>query len=353
MHTGDFAYSIQDTKGAKGDLFFNDIAPGITAKPYIITPGNHEVFDRRRFLNYRFQMPQPPSRAKNLEKRNNFYTFNVKGIQFISINLDYLWPYHRGPDLAALNRIELLTWLDKTLKASQDAKFRFLYTHRPLICGDPLKNECNGDQYQWKPIEDLAYKYKVDVVMNAHVHSYERMNNLYDFKFMDKSKNSYKGPMIVVNGHSGTGHGFVTEKPESYSDVFHAKYLAGEDPNYLILNFDSKKMQANYHVSLKDDILDTFTVDFQNTTNVTNFHTDIQNFFDKSGIKHLSYVSIILIIGISQLVIFSLVGLYKLLKRKNNTRKISDKTDGNVKENLKEDQQYTKIENTNDEYIRA
>ena len=60
-------------------------------------------------------MPQPASRAKNLETRNNFYTYNIKGIQFIIINTEYIWPLYRG-HVAASNKYELLTWLRNTLK---------------------------------------------------------------------------------------------------------------------------------------------------------------------------------------------------------------------------------------------
>jgi acid phosphatase type 7 len=54
MHLGDFAYNVESNAGEKGDDFFRKMSPISARIPYIIVPGNHEMFDNSNFFNFRF-----------------------------------------------------------------------------------------------------------------------------------------------------------------------------------------------------------------------------------------------------------------------------------------------------------
>lgn len=54
IHNGDFAYNVHTSKGKVGDSYFNAFAGISTVMPFIVSPGNHEVFDDTKFFNYRF-----------------------------------------------------------------------------------------------------------------------------------------------------------------------------------------------------------------------------------------------------------------------------------------------------------
>ena len=73
MHSGDFAYDIQDENGLRGDKYFENQSDNNKRVPYQIIPGNHENFDNGKLMNYRFQMPMD----SNLRKQtggNHYYT---------------------------------------------------------------------------------------------------------------------------------------------------------------------------------------------------------------------------------------------------------------------------------------
>jgi len=86
IHMGDFAYEIYDENGLKGDTFWSLQKDAISSKPYIVTPGNHENIDNTKFMNYRFRMP---GGNDDINTRNNWYSFTVNNIHFVSINTDW------------------------------------------------------------------------------------------------------------------------------------------------------------------------------------------------------------------------------------------------------------------------
>jgi hypothetical protein len=62
-----------------------------------------------------------------------------------------------------------LNWLSNDL-ASTDATCELAYWHHPLFSSGPL----NGGNSNMKPFWDVLYAAKADVVLNGHVHNYER-----------------------------------------------------------------------------------------------------------------------------------------------------------------------------------
>jgi len=52
--------------------------------------------------------------------------------------------------------------------------------------------------------EDLLYKYKVDLVLNGHVHAYERTVGIYNNTITEDA------PVFITNGAGGTEEGLAT-----------------------------------------------------------------------------------------------------------------------------------------------
>jgi hypothetical protein len=116
-------------------------------------------------------MPSPESAGV----LNMHYSFNYANIHFISIDTETGYPgaqeeKHYVFPCGGFG--DQLTWLENDLKqanAERDVRpWIFVSGHHPMYNGDSI----NAD-FQ-KAMEELFYRYGVDVYFAGHVHSYER-----------------------------------------------------------------------------------------------------------------------------------------------------------------------------------
>lgn len=270
MHVGDFAYNIQDSNGKLGDQFFDTISPVISSKPYIITAGNHELLDQTRFFNYRFRMPGGNDGLNNSfsghdstqQVRNNFYSFDLNGAHWTGINMDWYISVYQNPE----TRLAVLEWIDNDLRKafSSKSKYKIVFTHRPIVCGESDHNDCNGLQFYNKPLEDLFMKYKVDLVLQAHIHDYSRLYKIYDYKILGFSNVNdgiyYNGPVYVVSGHSGTGHEYLFKNSDIESVRMNEAYLTGYNPNHMELTIGDEKISGRLYDPVSDAVVDSFVI---------------------------------------------------------------------------------------------
>lgn len=131
IHTGDFAYDIIDNDGKRGDDYFNELKDVNTKIPYLVTPGNHENFDKTNLFNYRFKMAN--SNSDYADHSNNFWTIKLRNTQLFFVNYDYIFDTKPG------SWKEYLALIEKSFKLSkQDPNiiWRIVLTHRPIVCSD-------------------------------------------------------------------------------------------------------------------------------------------------------------------------------------------------------------------------
>lgn len=171
--------------------------------PYMLTPGNHEADchdpaclaskDRREKLsnftayNARYRMPS----AESGGVENMHYSFNYNNVHFISI--DSATGYPGAPQetryiMPCGGFGDMLTWLESDLiqanKERAERPWIFAQGHHPLYQGDSIDRDFQ------KAMEDLFYKYGVDIYFSGHVHSYERDYPVY----RETVEKSYENP---------------------------------------------------------------------------------------------------------------------------------------------------------------
>lgn len=179
-----FSFCYEET----WDQFMNEMEPIVSQLPYMVAPGNHEAEchdpaclaskERREKLsnfsayNTRFRMPSPESGSGAL---NMHYSFNFGPVHFISIDTETGFPGAAEETRYVLpcgGFEEQLTWLEADLvEANKHRDVRpwvFAQGHHPMYQGNSVNKDFQA------AMEDLFYRYGVDVYFSGHVHSYER-----------------------------------------------------------------------------------------------------------------------------------------------------------------------------------
>ncbi|XP_055842961.1 acid phosphatase type 7-like isoform X1 [Episyrphus balteatus] len=224
VHVGDFAYDMNSENARIGDEFMKQIEPVAAYLPYMVCPGNHE--EKFNFSNYRARFSMPGNTD------NIMYSFNLGPVHFIGFSTEVYYFLNYG--LKSL--VFQYEWLEKDLQEANKPENRALrpwiitFGHRPMYCSNENDNDCTHSEtlvrVGWPfvhlfGLEDLFYKYGVDVELWAHEHSYERLWPIYDYKvFNGSTTEPYRNPgapVHIVTGSAGCKEGrepFVSKIPE-------------------------------------------------------------------------------------------------------------------------------------------
>lgn len=211
LHVGDMAYNLDSENAAIGDEFMRQIETIAAYVPYQVCVGNHE--NAYNFSNYvnRFSM-------MNLEGdiNNHFYSFDVGPAHVIAFSTEFYFYVWYGWEQIARQ----YEWLEQDLmKASRNRAERpWIITmgHRPMYCSTDDTDDCKLRESVIRKglpilhaygLEDLFYKYGVDLEIWAHEHMYERMWPLYDYKVyngsLDEPYTNPKAPVHIITGSAG------------------------------------------------------------------------------------------------------------------------------------------------------
>jgi 3',5'-cyclic AMP phosphodiesterase CpdA len=202
LHAGDLAYDFHTNEGSVGDQFMVDIEAIAATVPYMVAPGNHEAEYNFSHIKNRFSMPQQES------SENLYYSFDLGPVHFISYNTEAYFAYGPGYSMNRTMKRQY-EWLENDLKSANEASRRnsangttpwiVVMGHRPFYCNVGAKQadgsyKCDGEQEQSRTgpavnttsadgvtttrypysVEDLFYKYGVDLALFGHVHDYSR-----------------------------------------------------------------------------------------------------------------------------------------------------------------------------------
>ncbi|KAL7682141.1 hypothetical protein Plhal304r1_c051g0134351 [Plasmopara halstedii] len=265
-HLGDISYADNDYLTAKTafgffyeelwNKFMNSLTNVMRRMAYMVVVGNHEaechsptciVSDTKKdqlgnytAFNTRFRMPSRESGGA----LNMWYSFDYASVHFTTISSETDFP--NAPENVYYTRRKYgnfgnqLAWLEADLKAADAnrAKVPWIVVgmHRPVYT---LRScDMNGrptDEYEslkvQKAFEGLFIKYKVDLVYQGHVHSYERLFPTANSKvIMDgvskdgKTYHNPKAPVHVIAGIAGNSEGLYP-----YENPPHPQWLAHMD----------------------------------------------------------------------------------------------------------------------------
>lgn len=230
IHVGDFAYDMDTDNARVGDEFMRQIESIAAYLPYMTVAGNHE--ERYNFSNYRSRFTMPG------DTEGLWYSFNIGPVHFIAIETEAYYFMNYG----IKQLIKQYDWLERDLKEANKPEARakrpwiVTFGHRPMYCSNANADDCTNHQslvrvglpfFNWFALEDLFFKYKVDLELWAHEHSYERMWPMYNFKVYNGSYerpySNYRAPVHIVTGSAGCKEGrekFTPNRP--HWSAFHS-----------------------------------------------------------------------------------------------------------------------------------
>ncbi|CAG2165832.1 unnamed protein product, partial [Oppiella nova] len=250
FHVGDIAYNLNKDGGKVGDDFMNEIQDIAANVPYQVCPGNHE--DKRNFTHYinRFSMID----FKSQRMHNHYYSLDLGSAHFIFFSSElYFWS-----DYFTDHHLKWqYEWLENDLKDANKPENRqkrpwiITLAHRPMYCIKDNDEDCfehesilrkgrSGDDLKLVThygLEDLFYRYGVDIQFYGHKHMYERSYPIYDSK-------AYKGTDVYTNPkapiHIITGVGGTTDRPSLKKELPDWTAFYARDYGYTRMNVQNK-----------------------------------------------------------------------------------------------------------------
>lgn len=169
---GDIGYNIYNNLGLRGEYFFNTVQNFSNTWPLMITPGNHEWYMNFTFLTFRTSAP-----LQNYSD-SHYYSWNMGLVHFIAINMDY---YNMTtPPLQQ----QMMNWINNDLKQANKTRnvrpWIIVVAHRSIYCSYSLELEfpddrCYNFYSMYQNFDQIFYAFRVDLVLQAHVHYWERM----------------------------------------------------------------------------------------------------------------------------------------------------------------------------------
>ena len=196
LHVGDVSYADGDMP--HWDIFLLKIESISARVPYMTNPGNHEIW--YNFSAYKTQFWTPASAYGD---DRMYYSFNYGGVHFVQMNTES--PEDTG-DMETGNRHQI-AWLRHDLAmSSKNSSFVLGTGHRPFYCtcGGTKDKDCiTYAATLRKQAETVFLANKVDLILTAHKHGYERTWPVANLVPTASSYINPTAPVYVVNGAGG------------------------------------------------------------------------------------------------------------------------------------------------------
>lgn len=256
MHIGDFAYNVHTKKGTRGDDYFQEMSDSFSKNiPYVVVAGNHESAKYEgKFFDFRFRMPGV---NQDEFRGNHYYSFNYKGVHYVTIDWDYIFNLNPSEIRPALQ------WLKNDLETANNdhlVNFVVFFSHRPFYCPSLEDDHCKIF-YHLRPFEMMLRKYKVDLYLMAHSHQYFRLKKQADFVNKSGSE-AEEEPLMVVQGAVGCNDGDPDPpslRAEIVNDMTDYMYTSNESAWLKLTTSPDKITGVLYHTA-SGKVLDQFEV---------------------------------------------------------------------------------------------
>eukprot|EP01103_Thecamoeba_quadrilineata_P009929 TRINITY_DN2034_c0_g1_i4.p1 TRINITY_DN2034_c0_g1~~TRINITY_DN2034_c0_g1_i4.p1 ORF type:complete len:366 (-),score=59.14 TRINITY_DN2034_c0_g1_i4:38-1135(-) len=195
IHAGDFAYDLDSDGGVNGDAYMNRIQPIAGNMPYMTCIGNHE--DNYAFSNYinRFFMPG--------DSQNMWYSWNMGPIHFVAYSTEVYFT-----DSLIYTKERQIEWLQDDLtkanKNRDEQPWIIAYGHRPMYCSNADGDDCTKNTSLVRAgLEDLFFEQGIDLIIEAHEHSYERLWPVFNETVTQFNYSNPLAPVHIISGAAG------------------------------------------------------------------------------------------------------------------------------------------------------
>uniref|UniRef100_A0A1A9V3B8 Amino acid transporter transmembrane domain-containing protein n=1 Tax=Glossina austeni TaxID=7395 RepID=A0A1A9V3B8_GLOAU len=197
VHNGNFASGLNVDDGQRGDLFMKQVEAIAAYVPFMVTPGNLE--EPYNFSHYRKRFTMP--------------------VHFLAFSTEVYFFTHKYGYESYCNQFD---WLQHELIESDKPENRLkrpwiiTYGHRPMYCSNKNDHSCTRLENEVRVglpdddlmgLEELFFRYGVDVQMWSHENSYERTWPLYNYTVVGGSTPDlyYEpyAPIHIITGSAG------------------------------------------------------------------------------------------------------------------------------------------------------
>jgi len=190
VHPGDIGYADGNMLG--WDMYLRKIEPIAAAVPYLTTPGNHELWFNFGAYKHRFFM------ADDGAHQSMYYSLDVGAVHLLGINTE-------SPlDVAEVDETQR-EWIAEDLRraaTSTARRWTIAFGHRPLYTTEHRASK-RGTGYLQAQLEDMFVASGVDLVVQGHVHAYQRTLPVARGVPTAKDYQSPRAPVYIVNGGAG------------------------------------------------------------------------------------------------------------------------------------------------------
>jgi len=252
IHNGDISYA--DGFQSKWDIFFRQMENITAFVPYMATPGNHEVGVIGLLgwpLGYvnRFILPGADSISSDLE--NLYYSWNYGKVHFLAIDTESVL------DVALITEKQV-AWIESDLNAVDRKKTPWIvvFGHRPMYCSNQDPDCFTEADVLKTAVEDLFNVYKVDLVLMAHKHNYERFYPTNSAGIWVPTYDNPPAPVYVLNGAGGNREGVDhVKKWRNNTATFISSWGYG-----LLRVYNETVLDWEFHDADTNNLLDSFTL---------------------------------------------------------------------------------------------
>ncbi|KAH9503231.1 Acid phosphatase type 7 [Bulinus truncatus] len=237
IHVGDMAYDLKAQEGLVGDYFMKEIEPMAAYIPYLTCPGNHEIdFDSFSHYRNRFSMPQT---EWPIPVDKMWYSIDIGPVHFISYSSEVFFT-NFGAQIDVQN-----TWIKNDLKTANFSREKtpwiVAFGHRPMYCSTNIHDDCSLPISRVRNgLEDIFKLYKVDLIIQAHEHNYERLWPMYNWSVLNHSYINNDVPIQIITGAAGSIEGSDMFEPYNRPDWSAFRLDAGAFNSYgrlVVVNF--------------------------------------------------------------------------------------------------------------------
>jgi hypothetical protein len=249
IHSGDISYA--DGYEPHWDNFLNKVQDIAAHIPYMVVPGNHEFW--YNFTAYKSRFFMPGTLEEGGSGDNMYYMWQYGFTHFLAMNSETAIDTPMFTD-------QEMDWVNKDLTTvnRENTPWLISHFHRVMYC---TSGDCKGSagQILRDKAEDVFYNAGVDVVIQGHVHTYERSYPMYQNVSTQHDYVSPKAPVYILQGASGNREGNKGAYPPQ-DQLPEWSAAQHNDVGFGLMTVSSNTLEWSFYNSSTGLIIDSMTI---------------------------------------------------------------------------------------------